>query len=209
MARFRPSRLFRRSNSSKTTLTSTATGTASNYDTASVRSSSQYTLQPSPGLPPSNLQSYPPSPRPRKSASLTKLRERFAEKGAEIPESVQEQRESVLVVGEVPVQERPAEAEVLPRRSGSETLVVREKSFGEESIGKSRTPESSASPALPEESEGRSITAGAGDRASEEQGEELELEKEDIVKANSVPPALTLQEPTPVVELERKEQSVK
>jgi len=140
---------------------------------------------------------------------LTKLRERFAEKGAEIPESVQEQRESVLVVGEVPVQERPAEAELLPRRSGSETLVVREKSFGEESIGKSRTPESSASPALPEESEGRSITAGAGDRASEEQGEELELEKEDIVKANSVPPALTLQEPTPVVELERKEQSVK
>ncbi|KAI6824894.1 CheY-like protein [Hortaea werneckii] len=205
MARFsfgRPSRFFRRNASAKTTSTtnsSTGTQTGSEHQSAytdlgtgSGRTSSQgFASEASANSPGRPL--HPPTPR--KSASLTKLRERFLEKTTGIPESVQEARESLLVVGELESSvQAPPEVEVglPPRRSGSETLA-----------------------ASLEDREGKSPGSGVcGSRRGsvEEAGgwpaEEVKLEKEDIVRAKAVPPALRVQEPTPDVPEEQSRQDL-
>ncbi|KAI7674050.1 hypothetical protein KC322_g15674 [Hortaea werneckii] len=205
MARFsfgRPSRFFRRNASAKTTSTansSTGTQTGSEHQSAytdlgtgSGRTSSQgFASEASANSPGRPLQ----PPTPRKSASLTKLRERFLEKTTGIPESVQEARESLLVVGELESSvQAPPEVEVglPPRRSGSETLA-----------------------ASLEDREGKSPGSGvcsSGRGSVEEAGglpaEEVKLEKEDIARAKAVPPALRVQEPTPDVPEEQIRQDL-
>ncbi|KAK0943794.1 Two-component response regulator SSK1p [Friedmanniomyces endolithicus] len=79
-----------------------------------------------------------PSPRQtavgsKRSASLTRLRDKFLERGAEVPESVQEVRESVLLDWELP-QSHPRDTDSEPvssRRSGSVTLAVGRSPAGE------------------------------------------------------------------------------
>ncbi|KAK1085144.1 Two-component response regulator SSK1p [Friedmanniomyces endolithicus] len=69
----------------------------------------------------------------KRSASLTRLRDKFLERGAEVPESVQEVRESVLLDWEPPQHQSPDtnSEPVSSRRSGSEALAVGRSPAGE------------------------------------------------------------------------------
>ncbi|KAK5123805.1 hypothetical protein LTR85_002441 [Meristemomyces frigidus] len=131
MPRFR---LFGRRTSTKSTdtiQTTETSQTSSRAGSTTTRTPSQSNIvHPSPSLP-----LYQPTPV--KSPSLTRLREKFLDR-AGVPDAVPEQRESVLVDGELP-QKTPAEREPSIRRSGSETLAA-PSSFVEER--EKTTPES-------------------------------------------------------------------
>lgn len=113
-------RLFKRSSSQNTTATTTATTTTSSASSSSgiapsvtEKRSRQHSHD---EFAPTNS-SQPPDRRTRRSASLTKLREKL--RSTDLPEPVAEVRESVLLVGELP---SSLDIESQSRRSGSETL---------------------------------------------------------------------------------------
>ncbi|KAK4561296.1 Two-component response regulator SSK1p [Recurvomyces mirabilis] len=110
-------RLFKRSNSAITTTTLTTTTTSTSSTGTTTPPSEEQ--QPRRNLPHIEAAVSPQQAwkRTRRSASLTKLREKV--RGTELPESVAEVRESVLLIGELP---SPAGTDLSPARSGSETL---------------------------------------------------------------------------------------
>ncbi|KAK5156923.1 Two-component response regulator SSK1p [Recurvomyces mirabilis] len=113
-------RLFKRSNSANTTTTFTTTTTTTSTSTSSTGTTTPPSeQQPTRNLPQIEAVVSPQQAgaRTRRSASLTKLREKG--RGTELAESVAEVRESVLLVGELP---SPAATDLSPARSGSETL---------------------------------------------------------------------------------------
>ncbi|TKA71151.1 hypothetical protein B0A55_08248, partial [Friedmanniomyces simplex] len=143
-----PSRFFRRNPKSSDDNTNTANNASSAHSTTTTtptRSSSQHTDGPAITIPDSRHTSHlslslptpqQPAAGRRRSASLTKLRDKFLERGAEVPESVQEVRESVLLVGELPHPHHPLDIHSEPvssssRRSGSETLALGRSPAGE------------------------------------------------------------------------------
>ncbi|KAK0808288.1 Two-component response regulator SSK1p [Friedmanniomyces endolithicus] len=134
---------------------------------------------------PSDLSLALPTPRQaaassKRSASLTRLRDKFLERGAEVPESVQEVRESVLLDWEPPQHHSPNtnSEPVSSRRSGSETLAV-----GRSPVGESVLQE--------EEEEG-----GKQSRVTKLKLDDCGLEH----TAPACPPAVVVEGPTPIGE---------
>ncbi|KAF2770595.1 hypothetical protein EJ03DRAFT_360317 [Teratosphaeria nubilosa] len=126
MARFtlRP-RFFRRSTTPKSsdTFRSTASSEPAIGKTTSTRSSSRTTVgTPSPRGFELEKEQAGKSEQPARSASLGKLREKFLERGAEVPEAVEEQRESLLGVGEGEDKDSPCLDAGRKGSAGSKTL---------------------------------------------------------------------------------------
>ena len=192
MARFslRPSNLFRRKSSRQSTAETTSS-LPSTPSRTHVRAESE--CQSSPTLP-------PVTPQVRKTSSLAKLKEKFAAQGTEVPEAVQEQRESVLDPDTLQAEsDRPAEeapsplsdsqlgepTPPTPRRSGSETLAS-ERPVNTLNLSKSDLESREPSPAAVPDSATPAV-------------EELRLDEDplNIEELKEKSPVIQVQEPTP------------
>ena len=196
MARFtlgRPSRFFRKSSVHHKTSASDNDGHDSTTPSLSASrpatgvSTDSRSQSYASGCTPAEPLDIPAAPQAtrKRSASLTKLREKFLERGADVPESVQEQRESVLVVGELE-HSGQLEVETPGQRSGSETLA----SFTEDR--KEQEHEQGRNEAV-QVDEVRLAEIGAA------AGEQTRFDS---------PPAVVLEQPTPDVPVAEKKEAV-